>query len=230
MELGGNAPFIVFEDADVEKALDLAIALKFGNSGQICVAANRFFIHTSIYEIFLKKYVERVKKIKLGFGINEKPDMGPMITKKDRDRMFVLINDAIKKGGILLAGGKIPKGKEEGNWIQPTVISDMTTEMLLFKEETFGPIAPFMKFVNDDDVLSLANDTEYGLASYIFTNNNQRIQRFSEELSFGEVQVNGVKYAIYLPHGGIKNSGIGHDCSHLALEDYLVKKRVSIAL
>ena len=230
MELGGNAPFIVFEDADVEKALDLAIALKFGNSGQICVAANRFFIHTSIYEIFLKKYVERVKKIKLGFGINEKPDMGPMITKKDRDRMFVLINDAIKKGGILLAGGKIPKGKEAGNWIQPTVISDMTTEMLLFKEETFGPIAPFMKFVNDDDVLSLANDTEYGLASYIFTNNNQRIQRFSEELSFGEVQVNGVKYAIYLPHGGIKNSGIGHDCSHLALEDYLVKKRVSIAL
>lgn len=230
MELGGNAPFIVFEDADVEKALDLAIALKFGNSGQICVAANRFFIHTSIYEIFLKKYVDRVKKIKLGFGINEKPDMGPMITKKDRDRMFVLIDDAIKKGGILLAGGKIPKGKEEGNWIQPTVISEMTTEMLLFKEETFGPIAPFMKFANDDDVLSLANDTEYGLASYIFTNNNQRIQRFSEELSFGEVQVNGVKYAIYLPHGGIKNSGIGHDCSHLALDDYLVKKRVSIAL
>ena len=103
MELGGNAPFIVFEDADVEKALDLAIALKFRNSGHICVAANRFFIHTSIYEIFLKKYVDRVKKIKLGFGINEKPDMGPMITKKDRDRMFVLINDAIKKGGILLA-------------------------------------------------------------------------------------------------------------------------------
>ena len=112
MELGGNAPFIVFEDADIEKALDLAIALKFGNSGQICVAANRFFIHSSIYEIFLKKYLERVKKIKLGFGINEKPDMGPMITKKDRDRMFVLIDDAIKKGGILLAGGKIPKGKE----------------------------------------------------------------------------------------------------------------------
>ena len=102
--------------------------------------------------------------------------------------------------------------------------------MDLFNNETFGPIAPFMKFKSDDEVLDLANQTEYGLASYIFTNNNKRIQRFSEELEFGEVQINGVKYAIYLPHGGIKNSGIGHDCSHLALEDYLVKKRVSISL
>jgi succinate-semialdehyde dehydrogenase/glutarate-semialdehyde dehydrogenase len=102
--------------------------------------------------------------------------------------------------------------------------------MDLFKKETFGPVAPFMKFSSEDEVLELANQTEYGLASYIFTNNHERIERFSDELDFGEVQINGVKYAIYLPHGGIKNSGIGHDCSHLALEDYLIKKRVSNAL
>ena len=113
---------------------------------------------------------------------------------------------------------------------QTTVLSGMTPDMRVFREETFGPVAPFMSFESDDEVLELANDTEFGLASYIFTNNHDRIHRFSEELEFGEVQVNGVKYAIYLPHGGIKNSGIGHDCSHLALDDYLVKKRVSIAI
>lgn len=230
MELGGNAPFIVFEDADIDKALDLAIGIKFGNSGQICVAANRFFVHESLYNSFLEKYVERAKSLKLGFGIDQKPDMGPMVTRSYRDRMFDLINDAIEKGGVVLAGGEIPQGMEDGNWMMPTVISGMTTEMRLFREETFGPIAPFMSFETDEEVLMLANDTEFGLASYIFTNNSDRIHRFSEQLAFGEVQVNGVKYAIYLPHGGIKNSGIGHDCSHLALEDYLVKKRVSVAL
>jgi len=230
MELGGNAPFIVFEDAAIDKALDLAIGIKFGNSGQICVAANRFFVHSSLYDTFLEKYIERVNKIKLGFGIDQKPDMGPMVTRNDRDRMFELIEDAVAKGGKVLIGGKIPSGKETGNWMEPTVISGMTTEMRLFQEETFGPIAPFMSFDNDEEVLALANDTEFGLASYIFTDSNERIHYFSEQLAFGEVQVNGVKYAIYLPHGGIKNSGIGHDCSHLALEDYLVKKRISIAL
>lgn len=230
MELGGNAPFIVFEDAAIDKALDLAIGIKFGNSGQICVAANRFFVHKSLYDLFLEKYVERAKSLKLGFGIEQKPDMGPMVTRNDRDRMFELIEDAVAKGGKVLIGGKIPNGKETGNWMEPTVISGMTTEMRLFREETFGPIAPFMSFDNDEEVLALANDTEFGLASYIFTDSNERIHYFSEQLAFGEIQVNGVKYAIYLPHGGIKNSGIGHDCSHLALEDYLVKKRVSVAL
>ena len=189
-----------------------------------------FFVHKSLYNSFLEKYVERVNNLKLGFGIDQKPDMGPMVTRNDRDRMFDLINDATEKGGVLLAGGEIPQGMEDGNWMMPTVISEMTTEMRLFREETFGPIAPFMSFETDEEVLRLANDTEFGLASYIFTNNSDRINRFSEQLAFGEVQVNGVKYAIYLPHGGIKNSGIGHDCSHLALEDYLVKKRVSVAL
>lgn len=230
MELGGNAPFIIFDDADFEKALDLAIGLKFGNTGQICVAANRIFVHKNIHDKFLNAYIKKASKLKLGFGVEETPDMGPLITRNDRDRMFDLIDDAVSKGATIEYGGKIPKGLENGNWIQPTVISGMTTDMRLFTEETFGPIAPIMSFDSDDEVLEMANDTEYGLASYIFTNNHQRIQRFTEDLQFGEIQINGVKYSIYLPHGGIKNSGLGHDCSHLALNDYLIKKRVSIAL
>ena len=230
MELGGNAPFIVFEDADFDKALDLGIALKFGNSGQVCVAANRIFVHKNIYSKFLKAYVKRVSKLKLGHGVDERPDMGPVVTRSDRDRMFQLIENAVGKGAKLEYGGKIPKGMEKGNWIEPSVLSGMTPEMDVFRKETFGPIAALMPFESDDEVLELANDTEFGLASYIFTNDHKRIERFSKDLQFGEIQVNGVKYSIYLPHGGIKNSGIGHDCSHLALDDYLVKKRISVAI
>lgn len=230
MELGGNAPFIVFEDADFEKALDLAIALKFGNSGQICVAANRIFVHKNIYDKFLKAFVKRASELKLGHGVDSDADMGPMVSKKDRDRMFDLIEDAVSKGAKLEYGGKIPEGKEKGSWIEPTVLSGMTTDMDVFKKETFGAVGSLMPFKTDDEVLELANDTEFGLASYIFTNDHKRIERFSRDLQFGEIQINGVKYAIYLPHGGIKNSGIGHDCSHLALDDYLVKKRISVAI
>ena len=230
MELGGNAPFIIFDDADFDKALDLAIGLKYGNTGQICVAANRIFVHSSIYEKFVNAYVKRASDLKLGFGMDKEVQMGPLVTRADRDRMFDLVDDALQKGAKLEYGGKIPEGMENGNWIEPTVLTNISTDMDLFRKETFGPIAPIMSFETDDEVLELANDTEYGLASYIFTNNHDRIHRFSDELEFGEVQVNGVKYAIYLPHGGIKNSGIGHDCSHLALDDYLVKKRISIAI
>ena len=230
MELGGNAPFIVYEDADFNKALDLAIALKFGNTGQICVAANRFFIEERLYDKFISEYIKRAKSLKLGFGIDKAVDMGPMVDKKSRDRMFGLIEDAIEKGATLECGGHIPDALHKGYWMAPTVLSNTTTDMRVFKEEIFGPIAAFMKFKTDDEVLELANDTEYGLASYLFTNNHKRIQRFTEELQFGEIQINGVKYAIYLPHGGIQESGIGHDCSHLAIEDYILKKRISTAL
>ncbi len=233
MELGGNAPFIIFEDADFDKALELAVVLSFWNSGQICVAANRIMVHKKIYDKFIKAFVKKTSELKLGFGIKENPDvfMGPVVTRSDRDRMFDLIDDATSKGATLEYGGKIPEGfPEQGNWIEPSVVSGVTQEMKLFKDETFGPVAAIMPFESDDEVLALANDTDYGLASYIFTNDHKRIERFTEALEFGEIQINGVKYAIYLPHGGIKNSGIGHDCSHLALDDYLVKKRISTAL
>jgi succinate-semialdehyde dehydrogenase/glutarate-semialdehyde dehydrogenase len=230
MELGGNAPFIVFDDADMEAALDLAIGIKYGNSGQICVAANRFFIQDTIYDEFVNAYVERANRLKLGFGKEEKPDMGPLVSKAAQNRMRSLVEDAISRGAQLKAGGKIPERFEKGYWFEPTVLSEVTPDMKVFKDEIFGPIAGFMPFHTEEEVIELANDTDYGLASYLFTNDHHRIERFSSALQFGEVQVNGVKYAIYLPHGGIKNSGIGHDCSHLALEDYLVKKRVTITL
>ena len=230
MELGGNAPFIVFDDADLKSAIDLAIGIKFGNSGQICVAANRFFIHEKIYDRFIEDYLKRVKNLKLGFGENQNPDMGPLITSKSRDRILDLIDDTLKNGGKLEYGGKIPKNHPIGNWLEPTVITNTNDKMRIFNEEIFGPVASIMKFSSDKEVLTLANKTDYGLASYIFTTNEERINFFSENLEFGEVQVNGIKYAIYLPHGGIKESGIGHDCSHLALHDYLTKKRISIAL
>ena len=178
MELGGNAPFIVFEDADFEKALDLAIGLKFGNSGQICVAANRIFIHKSIYDKFIKAYVKRASELKLGFGVKENSDvfMGPVVSRKVRDRMFDLIQDAVLKGAKVEYGGGIPEGfPENGNWIQPTIVSEVTSEMRMFSEEIFGPVAGVMSFDSDTDVLDRANNTEFGLASYIFTNNHKRI-------------------------------------------------------
>ena len=230
MELGGNAPFIVFEDADLDKALDLAVAIKFGNSGQICVAANRLFIHESIYETFLNEYVKRVKNLKLGFGVNEKPHMGPLVSAGSLNRIESLVEDATVKGATVLAGGRKPANFQKGYWFEPTVLSGVTTEMRVFQEEIFGPVASIISFKNDEEVLAMANDTEYGLASYIFTNNHNRVAYFTHKLQFGEVHINGVKYSIYLPHGGIKNSGIGYDCSHLALEDYLVKKRITTTI
>ena len=230
MELGGNAPFIVFDDADMETALNLAIGLKFGNCGQICVAANRFFIQDTIYDKFVEAYVKRAKALKLGFGPDEKPDMGPLATKAAQEKMPTLIIDAIEKGAVLKTGGNIPEGFDKGYWFEPTVLTDVTPDMRVYKEETFGPIAAIVKFSTEDEVLAMANDTDHGLASYLFTNNHQRIEKFSKGLEFGEIQINGVKYSIYLPHGGIKDSGIGHDCSYLALNDYLVKKRVTYTL
>lgn len=230
MELGGNAPFIVFEDADIELALNIAIGLKFGNSGQICVAANRFFIQKSIYEKFVAAYVERANKVTLGFGPDEKPDMGPLASKAAMNRMGELVKDAVDKGAELLTGGKKPVAFDKGYWFEPTVLKNVTSDMRVQQEEIFGPVAGFRSFESEEEVLAWANDTEYGLASYVFTNDLRRTELFTKKLQFGEIQFNGVKYAIYLPHGGIKNSGIGHDCSHLALHDYLVKKRVTIAL
>ena len=166
----------------------------------------------------------------MGFGENETPDMGPLITSKSRDRIIDLIEDAVKNGAKLECGGKIPDDFSEGNWLEPTVLTNVNHKMRIFNEEIFGPVASIMSFSDDEEVLTLANKTDYGLASYIFTTSKERINLFSENLEFGEVQVNGIKYAIYLPHGGIKESGIGHDCSHLALNDYLTKKRISIAI
>lgn len=230
MELGGNAPFIVCEDADLDEAVNIGVALKYGNCGQICVSPNRFLVHENVHDAFLEKFIKKAKGLKIGFGIEEKPDMGPLVTLQDRDRIFKMIEDDVASGASLVLGGGIPAGMEKGNFIEPTVLTGIRPDMRCFREEIFGPVAPIMKFSTTDEAIALGNDTEYGLVSYVFSKNEKDIRRYSEELDFGEVQINGVKYAIYLPHGGIKESGIGHDCSYLALNDYLVKKRITTAL
>lgn len=230
MELGGNAPFIVCADADLELATNIGIALKYGNCGQICVSPNRFIIHESVYDQFLQMFIEKAKKVKVGFGLDEKPDMGPLVTSRDRDRILKMVKDDVASGAKLELGGGIPAGKTVGNFIEPTIISGLTSSMRCFREEIFGPVAAMMKFSTIDEAVEIGNDTEYGLVSYVFSTSEKNIRQLSEELDFGEVQVNGVKYAIYLPHGGVKESGIGHDCSYLALNDYLTKKRITTAL
>ncbi len=227
MELGGNAPFIVFDDADLDNAINIGAAIKFGNCGQICVAANRFFVHEKVYDKFLYGLIEKAKNLKIGYSEDLDFEIGPLISKKSRDRITNLIKNTIDSGGNLEYGGGIPE--MNGNWFEPTVISGINESMSIFHEEIFGPVASIIKFKYDNEVLKQANKTQYGLASYLFTKDKKRIDKFVDELDFGEIHVNGIKYDIYLPHGGIKESGIGHDCSELALEDYLIKKRISIA-
>jgi succinate-semialdehyde dehydrogenase/glutarate-semialdehyde dehydrogenase len=230
MELGGNAPVLVFDDADVEKAASDVAALKTGNTGQICVAPNRIFVHKKVFVQFEKLLKEKLEKTKIGFGRENKPDMGPLVDKRSRDRVMKMVQDDIAAGATLVLGGKIPSGMETGAFMEPTILKNITNQHRCFREEIFGPVAALIEFEDEPKVIEMANDTEYGLSSYLYTNDSKRIQRISAQLEFGEVHTNGFKYAIYLPHGGIKESGIGHDCSHLALDDYLVKKRLTVKI
>lgn len=230
MELGGNAPVLVFDDADVKNAASDVAALKTGNSGQICVAPNRIFVHKKVFADFEKLLKEKFENTKIGFGRENKPDMGPMIDKKSRDRVLKMVKDDVAAGATLVMGGKIPKGMETGAFMEPTILKNIKSNHRCFREEIFGPVAALIEFEDEEKVIEMANDTEYGLSSYLYTNDVNRIQRVSERLEFGEVHTNGFKYSIYLPHGGIKESGIGYDCSHLALEDYLSKKRITIKI
>ena len=173
---------------------------------------------------------QKAKEIKVGFGIEEKPDMGPLVTDQDRDRITKMVSDDIAAGATLEIGGKVPSDQPKGFYLEPTVLTGITPEMRCFKEEIFGPVAAIMKFSSIEEAIELGNQTNAGLVAYVFSSNEGIIRKLSEELEFGEVQVNGVKYAIYLPHGGIKESGIGHDCSYLALNDYLIKKRITTAV
>lgn len=228
MELGGNAPFIVFGDADVERAAADCAALKFGNCGQICVAPNRIFVEECARERFMAEFLRRAGEVRVGFGRDSGATMGPLISAEARVRVMGMIKDALDRGAALLRGGKIPDGAKRGYFLEPTVLGQVTREMRVFREEIFGPVAAIIGFEGEDEVVGLANDTEYGLSSYVYTRDGDRARRVSEALEFGEVHVNGFKYAIYLPHGGVKESGIGHDCSRLALEDYLRRKRVTV--
>lgn len=230
MELGGNAPVLVFEDADLEVAADIICALKFGNTGQICVTPNRIFAENSIHEQLRDKIAARAAKVRVGFNRNAELDMGPLIDGDAWIRVHELVENAVSSGATLVHGGGRPDKQQNGHFYAPTVIDNVTSDMRLSREEIFGPVISIMPFDNEAQGLQLANDTDTGLTAYVFTHDVERGQRCAAALRFGEIQINGVKYGINLPHGGIKQSGVGVDCSYLALHDYLAPKRISRAL
>ena len=228
MELGGNAPVLVFEDADLAIAARETAALKFGNCGQICVAPNRIYIHETVYQDFRDLFLAEAHQVRVGFGQEQRPTMGPLIDARARARVQELVRDAVASGARIAAGGHVPESMTRGYFYEPTVLEDVTPAMRVFREEIFGPVAPLLRFTSEEEAVESANKTEYGLVAYVYTRDVARVRRVSEALEFGEVMVNGFKYGIDLPHGGIKESGVGKDCSHYALEDYLIRKRITL--
>ena len=231
MELGGNAPVLVFEDADLELAADIVTGVKFSNAGQICVSPNRVFVAKAVLEAFTQKVVDHARAATVGFDKHANITTGPVIDESAWTRLKGLVDDAVAGGATLLAGGERPTGMNAGHFLAPTVLAGVTETMAVYREETFGPIVSIVPFDDKTDLLRMANDCEEGgLTAYVFTRDLARAEHFSAHLRYGEIQINGVKYDIDLPHGGIGQSGVGHDCSALALHDYLVQKRITRAL
>ena len=228
MELGGNAPFIVFEDADLDRAVDGAMLAKMRNIGEACTAANRFFVHESVAQEFAKKFAARMAGLTLGKGTKKGVDVGPLIDAKARDGVSELVEDAKAKGGIVLTGGAQVKGR--GYFFEPTVISGVPMTARLMSEEIFGPVAPITTFSTEAEAIAKANSTEYGLASYVFTNDLGRVIRVSEALEYGMIGINqGIISNPAAPFGGVKASGFGREGGFEGIEEYLETTYVGIA-
>lgn len=228
VELGGNAPVLVYDDADVQAAAESVVNLKFANSGQVCVSPNRCFVHESVYDAFVVAAAKHAAGIKLGAGREEGRLMGPLLTQKSRDRILQLVESAKSRGAKVVCGGKIPESPAKGYYLEPTILRDVDRSMELSCDEIFGPVLPVIRFSDSDDEIALANDTEYGLAAYVYTTNIKRGLRAAAEIDAGSVCVNEVHYGVQLPHGGLKQSGVGKDCSRYSLQEYLTLKRVSV--
>ena len=227
MELGGNAPFIVFDDADLDAAVEGALASKFRNAGQTCVCANRLYVHAAVYDQFVEKLLAAVQHIKVGNGTTEGINQGPLIDEKAVLKIEEHVADALGKGGTLLLGGK--RHALGGSFFEPTIIGDANADMIVAREETFGPLAPVFRFSSDKEIIALANDTEFGLASYFYSRDIGRIWRIVDALEYGMVGVNtGLISNEVAPFGGVKQSGIGREGSKYGIEDYLVIKYVCL--
>jgi len=223
MELGGNAPFIVFDDADLDAAVEGALASKYRNTGQTCVCANRLYVQDGVYEAFAEKLVAAVNKLKVGNGLDAGVTQGPLIDANAVAKMEEHIADAVAKGGKVVAGGK--RHALGQSFFEPTVVRDANASMLVAREETFGPLAPLFRFHSDEEVIGLANDTEFGLASYFYTRDIGRVWRVAEGLEYGMVGINtGIISNEAAPFGGVKQSGIGREGSRYGLDDYMVTK------
>jgi len=233
LELGGHAPFIVLEDADPVRAAKGAAAVKFLNTGQACICPNRLFVHRSLADTFVATLQQRFEALKAGAGSTEGVTVGPLIDAAALDKMERQVADAVAKGARVVTGGRrlVDDGLDRGCFYAPTLLADVTPDMLIHREETFGPIAPVIVFDTDDEVIEMANDTDYGLASYVYTNNLSRAFRVFERLNFGMVGVNDINpTSAAAPFGGVKESGLGVEGARQGLAEYLETKLVGIAL
>lgn len=228
LELGGNAPAIVLRDYDALKAAKTLTEFKFSNCGQVCVSPNRVFVHKDQYEAFVQEASRIAGDLKTGWGREAHAQVGPMISNSSRERMFHLIEDAVSKGAKVLAGGKVPKEHKKGYYIQPTILGQVTRDMACYQEEIFGPIMPIIQYDDTWNLIEAANDTEYGLTSYVFTNDVDEMNRFAKGIRSGTVCINKPHYSVELPHGGVGESGNGKDCSKFSLEEYYYIKRISV--
>jgi succinate-semialdehyde dehydrogenase/glutarate-semialdehyde dehydrogenase len=220
LELGGNAPLIVFEDADLDKAVQGAIASKYRNTGQTCVCANRIFVHEKVYDAFAEKLASEVTKMKVGEGTEVGVAQGPLINEKALAKVESHVADAVAQGASVMTGGK--RHERGGTFYEPTILTNVSTKMLFNREETFGPVAPLFKFTSDDEVIELANGTSSGLAAYFYSRDIGRIWRVAEALEFGLVGINeGVISTEVAPFGGVKESGLGREGSHHGIEEFL---------
>jgi succinate-semialdehyde dehydrogenase/glutarate-semialdehyde dehydrogenase len=227
MELGGNAPFIVFDDADLEAAVKGAVTAKYRNTGQACVAANRMLVQSGIYEAFAKRLAEETAALKVGNGMDTGVEQGPLINEEAVRRVEEHIADALSKGAKVAAGGK--RHRLGGAFFQPTVLTHVPRHALIFSDETFGPVAPLFRFDTEEEAIALANDTPFGLASYLYARDVGRIFRVVEKLEFGMIGVNeGLISTEVAPFGGVKTSGLGREGSKYGIDDYLEIKYVAL--
>ncbi|APB98108.1 NAD-dependent succinate-semialdehyde dehydrogenase [Polynucleobacter asymbioticus] len=229
LELGGHAPFIVFDDADIDAAVIGAIASKFRNSGQTCVCANRFYVHKKVHDQFVEKFAQAITKIKVGNGMEPGVTQGPLIETAALEKAEKHVADAISKGAKLVAGGKpTTQGK---NFYEPTILANVNSDMLITQEETFGPVAPIIPFENDEEAVALANNSPFGLASYFYSRDIGRIWKVAEALDYGMVGVNtGLITNEVAPFGGVKQSGLGREGSVYGMDEYLEMKYVCLGL
>jgi succinate-semialdehyde dehydrogenase / glutarate-semialdehyde dehydrogenase len=227
MELGGNAPFIVFEDADVDAAIDGAMIAKMRNMGEACTAANRFYVHERVHDEFAKKLTARMQALKLGNGLDDGVMLGPLVNADTRDKVKALVEDAVGKGASVLTGGKAPTGP--GYFYPATVLDKVPDSAKLLREEIFGPVAALQTFSSEDEVVKRANDTEYGLVAYVYTRDLSRGMRVSERLDFGMIGLNrGLVSDPAAPFGGMKQSGIGREGAHEGLMEFMETQYVSL--
>jgi succinate-semialdehyde dehydrogenase/glutarate-semialdehyde dehydrogenase len=227
MELGGNAPFLVFEDADIDAAIEGAMIAKMRNMGEACTAANRFYVHEKVHDEFAQKLTAKMAGLKMGNGLDDGVALGPLVNAEGRDKVIELVDDAVKKGAMVLTGGKRPDGP--GYFYPATVLGNVPDDAAMLREEIFGPVAPIQTFKSEDEAIKKANDTEYGLVAYLYTKDLGRGMRVSERLEFGMIGLNrGLVSDPAAPFGGMKQSGIGREGAHEGLMEFMETQYISV--